>query len=105
MKVTIDFGEGVVREYTVSGSVEQDIRAGKDMLLHTCHPEFGECARVRADDANFIRGQITPEITIPDSELADVYKQKTPNILKPTTKKSLMARVISACRLTLSGQS
>lgn len=50
IKITIDFGDGVVREYTVSGFAEQDIRAGKHLLLQTCHPEFGECAIVRPVD-------------------------------------------------------
>lgn len=45
-RITIEFNEGITREYTVNDKMEAWIRSGEEFNMTTCHPDVAEIMMV-----------------------------------------------------------
>lgn len=48
IKITVDFGDGLIREYILSHQLEEGVKNGSVVTIDIMHPEHSEtfCARV-----------------------------------------------------------
>ena len=55
MKITIEFEDGLIREYTPLDKIKEALGRGESIIIETCHPDQGEIFLIRT--ANDVRKQ------------------------------------------------
>lgn len=51
MKITFDWGNGVIREYTSAKELEDAVIIGGNIVIKTKHPNYGEYCSIEVFEA------------------------------------------------------